>query len=577
MGSEFNSLRELVQHLLSYTRWRAAWLVVLMVAAALTEGLGLVLLVPLLAFVGLTEDPQGNSVVAALTDLFSELGLSLSLNLVLLVFVGLVFMRQILLYVSASQAADTRINYVGAVRKEFFAALGETSWRYLDGGRLDRLGQILLMDSWRIGEAALNIIRILSGFILLLANVVVAVLLTPALALTVLGAISVLTLMFSNRLRSVKVRGSKVSKINQNVYRVVENYVDNLRIAKMAGAVERMQAEFDATIDELSAEMSGFAREAESTKMALQLAGAVAIAVALLAAVHGFNATGPVLLLLIFITARFIPRVASLNQQVHSLFHDLPAFAHAYGLLQECQLRPDCNQDIEQVALPVESMGVKGVTVVAGDGAGDVLLDDVSLDIRLQEMLAIEGPSGSGKSTLANVLSGLLLPDQGGILVDRKPLGRGQIVAWRQSVGYVPQTAVLLQDTIEHNLNWVLPEPATSKEMERALQCAEIADFVAGLKNGLQTVVDRREGSVSGGERQRLAIARELLRRPQLLILDEATNALDVDTEARVLDNLRQYYPALTVVLIAHRLSAIEKADRAARLESGILSVGRPN
>jgi ATP-binding cassette subfamily C protein len=198
-----------------------------------------------------------------------------------------------------------------------------------------------------------------------------------------------------------------------------------------------------------------------------------------------------------------------------------------------------------------------------------VLLDDVTLNIKVREMVAIEGASGAGKSTLADVLSGLLRPDRGDILIDGEPLGEDCTVNCRLCVGYVAQTAVLLQDTVLHNLNWVLPRPASRKEIEGALNCAEISRITAELPYGLETIIDRREGTLSGGERQRLAIARELLRCPQLLILDEATNALDVDNEARVLDNIRKFYPEMTVLVIAHRPTAIAKADRVIRMANG--------
>ena len=186
----------------------------------------------------------------------------------------------------------------------------------------------------------------------------------------------------------------------------------------------------------------------------------------------------------------------------------------------------------------------------------------------LSNNLALIGMPGAGKSTLVDVQAGLLKPDSGKIVIDGEPLDATSIGGWRRRVGYVSQTTTLLQDTIEHNLTWVLAEPASDAEMAQALRCAEFEEVVARLPNGLQTIVDRREGRLSGGERQRLAIARELLRSPDLLILDEATNALDVDTERQVLNNLRLYYPNLTILIVAHRPTAIAVADRVIKLSN---------
>jgi ATP-binding cassette subfamily C protein len=570
MSKPMQNLTALVRHLLAFTGWRAALLVVLMVAAALSEGIGLLLLIPLLAFVGITPSrSHDNDLIQSLAGIAQQFEISLNLEVVLAIFLLLICIRQFVIYVSARLSADTRIDYTAAVRKEFFAAIGETSWRFLNGQRLTQVGQVLLIDCRRIGEAALMIIRILSGLILMLANAAVAVLLSPFLALIILGTITLLTLFLSNRVGAVQAQGHKVSRINNDVYRAVENLTDNLRVAKMAGAVPRIQEQFGATLDQLSVEQSGFVKETESTRMTLQLLGAVAVAASLLIAVRLFGASGPELLLLIFIAARFIPRISVLNQDTHSLMHHLPAFAHAYDVLRDSQAYPDSKPTNADPPSATKSIGLRDVFVAAEADLQNVRLAGVTLRIGVRETVAIEGPSGAGKSTLADVLSGLLAPDRGDILIDGEPLSEQRAVSWRSRVGYVAQTAVLLEDTIRRNLDWVLPMPASVAEMELALRCAGIAEAVAELPLGLDTVIDRREGTLSGGERQRLAIARELLRRPELLILDEATNALDVDTESQVLDNIRKEYAEMTVLIIAHRPTAIEKADRVVRMRDG--------
>ncbi len=570
MAGNSHSFGLLVRHFVAFSGWRAGTLLALMIVAALSEGIGLLLLVPLLTFVGLGGAASAdNAIVSYLTGIGSRLGVPLTLEIVLAAFVFLVVIRQVIVYSSARIAAEMRIDYVASVRKEFFASLGATNWRYLTGARLNQLSQILLTDCWRIGEAALNLLRIMSSLVLLLANVIVAVILAPVLALSLLGSIALMMLLFGNRLAVVQEQGGKLTRMHTDVLRIVENYVENLRVAKMAGAVTSIQHEFSHRMDELGDELSGFAKEYEWTKMTLQLAGAVAVAVSLLVAVHIFDAGGAVLLLLILITARFIPRLNALNQNAHSLFHALPAFEHAYAVLNDCRAHPDeAHEELERPVVK-RTIELRDVTVVADDSSGKRLLSDVSVVLEKHKILALIGRSGAGKSTLADVLSGLMQADSGTVRIDGQPLGAGQLVSWRNSVGYVPQTVVLLQDTIEHNLNWVLRSPAAELELQRVLRCVRLSKLTSELPDGLQTVVGRREGILSGGERQRLAIARELLRQPQLLILDEATSALDVDNETLVLDNIRQFFPGLTVLLITHRQTAIDKADRVVEMIDG--------
>ena len=577
MNSQIQDLSVLVRHLLSFTGWRAALQIVLMIVAALSEGLGLLLLVPLMAIVGLAPGQFYDSkVIVAVNDAVGRLGLSLDLNLVVVVFIVLVVVRQVIVYGSTRFIEDTRINYVAAIRKELFEALGATRWRNLNGSRIVQFGQVLLMDCWRVGDAAQSLFRIFSGVILLIANVAVAMLLSPVLALVLLVSISILTLLFSNRFGAVQVQGTRITSVQNEVYRVVENYVDNLRVAKMAGAESRMQNEFASTVDALSAEYRGFIREAAATRMALQLVGAIGVGVFLLVAVNVFGSAGPELLLLIFITARLIPHISSLNQDTHRLLHNLPAFVHAREALERCRQHPDVGSTLVTLNTPQRSIELRNVTVLAPDDSAKILVDDVTLVVGVGEVVAVVGPSGAGKSTLADALAGLLRPDNGSIFLDGKSVRGDQLPAWRRNVGYVPQSAVLLRDTVRQNLTWLLADTPAAEEMERAMRCAEVTDIVAGMPDGLETRVDRREGTLSGGERQRIAIARELLRRPKLLILDEATNALDVDREARVLRNLQRFYPTMTVVFITHRPTTIAVAGRVAHMNHGRVTSSAP-
>jgi len=548
-----------------------------MVAAAITEGLGLLLLVPLMIIVGLAPGQfSGNRIVLAVNDAAGQLGLSLNLSLVVIVFVVLVSLRQIIVYSSSRLIEDTRINYVAKLRKELFEALGATRWGKLSGSQLVQFGQVMLMDCWRVGDAAQSLFRITSGVILLAANVVVAILLSPALALIVLVSISVLTLVFSNRFAAVQVQGTRITRVQNEVYRVVENFVDNLRVAKMAGAESRMQDEFATTVDALSAEYSGFVREAAATRMALQIAGAVGVGVFLLVAMNVFGSSGPELLLLVFISARLIPHIAALNQYAHQLLYSLPAFVHASEALELCRQNPDHGDNQMPLKKPEKAIELRDVTVFAPDDSSKRLIDDVTLKVRIGEVIAIVGPSGAGKSTLADSLAGLLQPHSGSIHLDGIQLDETRLAAWRMQVGYVPQAAVLLRDTVRQNLTFLLRNLPSPEEMDRAMRCAEITDVVKGMAQGLDTRIDRREGVLSGGERQRIALARELLRSPHLLILDEATNALDIDNEARVLGNLRRDYPSMTIVLITHRPTTIADVDRVVFINHGRLSSVTP-
>lgn len=198
-------------------------------------------------------------------------------------------------------------------------------------------------------------------------------------------------------------------------------------------------------------------------------------------------------------------------------------------------------------------------------------LDDVSMTIRCGESIGIVGPSGAGKSTLIDLLLGLLNPSAGEILIDGVPMS-SNVRGWQQLVGYVPQSIYLTDDTLLKNVAFGLhPRDIDEQSVQRAIESAQLADFVNSLPDGLQTVVGERGVRLSGGQRQRIGIARALYNNPKVLVLDEATSALDTETENGVMESVRQLQGERTVIIVAHRLTTVAHCSRIFTIEDSRL------
>jgi ATP-binding cassette, subfamily B, bacterial PglK len=208
-------------------------------------------------------------------------------------------------------------------------------------------------------------------------------------------------------------------------------------------------------------------------------------------------------------------------------------------------------------------------------GASRPALDGLSVTIPKNTSVGVIGPTGSGKSTLVDLLLGLYQPTTGEILIDDRPLTLALVPSWQATIGYVPQDIFLIDDSIAHNIAFGLPDNEIDRaRLREACATAQILDFIeTELPSGFDTIVGERGIRLSGGQRQRIGLARALYHRPSLLILDEATSALDMVTEARLLGALRGLAGKLTMVVAAHRLSAVANCDQLVDLANEIPAV----
>ncbi len=222
-------------------------------------------------------------------------------------------------------------------------------------------------------------------------------------------------------------------------------------------------------------------------------------------------------------------------------------------------------------AIDVKQGSIRFENINFSFGDDRQILHNLSFSIDAGQTLAIVGPSGAGKSTIAKLLFRFYDPQSGRILIDNQDIKLCTQNSLRRAIGVVPQDTVLFNDSIGYNIGYGR-EDADQKAIETAAKGASIAPFIELLSHGYDTQVGERGLKLSGGEKQRVAIARTLLKNPPLLILDEATSALDSRTEEDILDTLRQLSHSRTTLVIAHRLSTIIHADKIILLDNGAIA-----
>lgn len=277
---------------------------------------------------------------------------------------------------------------------------------------------------------------------------------------------------------------------------------------------------------------------------------------------------------LILMALLFGRALSSLNK-VQKQYQQMAACDSAFWSLRETIARAEAErEELSTGSRPSlqREISLQEVTLAYGE---HVVLRNVSLHIPVGQITAIIGPSGAGKTSIADVIVGLVRPQSGDAWLDDVPLQNIDIRAWRRAVGYMPQDTFLLHESIFVNIT-LGDKTLTEADVEAALRAAEAWDFIAPLPQGMHTPVGERGARFSGGQRQRIAIARALIHKPQLLILDEATAALDPLSEAAICETVRKLRGAMTILVISHQPALLKVADHVYRLEnSNVTAVER--
>jgi ATP-binding cassette subfamily B protein len=236
-----------------------------------------------------------------------------------------------------------------------------------------------------------------------------------------------------------------------------------------------------------------------------------------------------------------------------------------FGLLDQ---PPDVRERADARPLAVAGAHVRLEDVRFGYDPDNPILRGVTLDVPAGQTVAVVGPSGSGKSTIGRLLFRFYDVQAGRIAIDGQDIRNVTLDSLHAAIGVVPQDTVLFNDTIGYNIGYGRAD-VSQAEIEEAARAAQIHEFISGLPEGYDTQVGERGLKLSGGEKQRVGIARTLLKNPPILLLDEATSALDTGTERDIQDALARAAEGRTVIMIAHRLSTVAAADRIVVLEAG--------
>ena len=498
---------------------------VLMLLGALAEGFGILMIVPLVSI----ALGQGSGVLAQFGWLVDDIAPDHRFVAALALFVGAMAARSALLFARDIQLARLQAGYETSLRLRAAATLAGRGWTFASRIGQAAMQSLLLNDVPRAGQAIGHLQHLGIACVMLLVQLTLAAILSVRLtgvALLIMVAGSLLSVRWTRRgVRSGLALVQSAEDSTSSGFRLHAG----LKAALAQGTVPQFLAEYGSSLEATRQEVVRFARDISAARTLTFFGSAVAAALLLFVGVRVLSLEFPVLVASLVLFARMAGPAQALQQSAQGLVAYGQSFAaveRRLGKLRSTSPGEQPREPLDWASLTLEQARYEHRS---GLGVGSA-----SLNVKPGEWVGIGGVSGAGKTTFIDLAAGLLAPQEGAVTVDEQPLSGETLDRWRSALAYVGQEGAVFDDSVRGNL---LAEGAKAGEpaLWAALELAGLATRVRAFPGGLDERVGDRGSQLSGGERQRLVIARAMLRSPRLLILDEATAALDAESEAELI------------------------------------------
>lgn len=558
------------------------WLVILSVIAAAFDLLGVGLVVPVMALVVKPELAlEGSQRFPWLASLLPPDQAQLLVNG--LVLLTVVYLVKAIVQMGVAWAQTTFVaQWESGLCIRLFQAYLHQPWVFHSQRNSSELLSIVLGDPFKLSFMLGALVAILSDIIAIAGLLLLMSLIDPigTAAVSVLLVVGAAALVFGSRSRLARWATIRL-ELETARWKMGQETISAVREVQLFGCEGRFVKRFRTV-------MLGYGRVVQRASFIQQIPrlGLEGIAVVAAASLALLSLAGgktpaeilPIVGMFAAAATRLLPAFTRIVNSSQTLRAARPSLNRVVGELRCLSPIPDSESDLRANA-GAEDRGVasRNGDLVLRDvwfrypGTHDHAIKGVDLDVRAGQMVGFVGTSGSGKSTLMDLMLGLLRPSRGSVCFNGRDV-HADPVWWRKKIGYVPQTILLTDDTLRRNVAFGLAnEEIDDVAVKRALDAASLGAFVETLRDGLDTLIGERGARLSGGQRQRIGIARALYRDPELLVLDEATSALDGATEAEVMQAINGLRGKKTLLIVAHRLTTIQRCDRVVRLEEGRL------
>jgi ATP-binding cassette, subfamily B, bacterial MsbA len=540
---------------------------------AVTEGVGISLFVPLIDSISRRSSFSDVPLLSWVSSAFGGVPADVRIPLVAAIMFAVVLLRAAVQYCTQFLNIYLPVRIEQRLRHVSFDCLLHMELALVNARRSGELQNYIAGYPGRIGQVMVYLGNLLSSTAMLVIYIVLMMLISINLTLVSLlfmAAVFYLQRYFSSG--ALRDAGADVSSSSEKLGQVVWEVLNGLSLIRLCVAEPLMFARYSRALTVLRSAQTRYAFASSLVTPMYATASGALICILLFAAfVTGKSDSDTValVLLFLFLLQRLLGPMGTITASRNAMLLHMEAMFDfkVWVELARSHFQKDGELLFAQLKQDVRFDNV----TFSYDAESETVLNGLSFAIPRNGMMAIVGPSGAGKSTVVSLLGRLYDPQVGAVLVDGRDLRDYRIDTWRRSLSVVSQNIFLLNDTVERNLTFGLVRLVDEWEVRRAADLAACSEFIDKLPQGYQTLLGERGTRLSGGQQQRIAIARAILADPQVLILDEATSHLDSITERAIQKAMTSFRAGRTLVVIAHRMSTIRRADKIIVLDDGMV------
>lgn len=564
MKKELKTIFRSFKLLYRYNPFKLIMVFLLTLFQGISAGVSILLLLPLLQLLAPENEIASNKIAQLFQELPDKTGIPLNLETILLAYVVLLASVALINYKTSLLNTGYQQKFIYDLRRRLFRKIIMADWTELNDKSKTSHLQVLSNEVPNLANFYFFLIRLLISMIMMGVYIVFAFLISVKFTLLVTAMGILLFFLLRKYIFKAFSIGEEQVEYYRNLLKYIDDFWETIKIAKVHSSEKFYYNQFNSASSSLLDLELRMEKNYALPNLIYRLAGIIVLVLVIYLGYRFEQIPLTSFFILIVLFSRIYPRFSGINSNINIIISNLASVKLVMNL-DETFLDKKIHDDKEHNSIPFQKEIVIKNLGFAYPG-GNWLLRNFNETIPARKITGIVGESGRGKTSLIDIIAGLQRPVEGEIRVDAQLLKDENLPGWRQSIGYLPQDAFFIDGTLRENLVWDSNSELTDETIAEVLKRVNAKHLVDRFEKGLEHYLSNYNFHFSGGERQRLALARVLLRKPVILLLDEATSSLDSENEKQIMELLAQLKKEITILFVSHRTSVHPWFDKTIEL-----------